>query len=76
MKKSVANLTIVSLLASPAGPVMGAQSSGSAPVPRAAAKAATTTSTPADGGWPRAYTTPTGARLVLYQPQVGSWPDQ
>ena len=35
-----------------------------------------TTTTPGDGGWPRAYTTPTGARLVLYQPQVESWPDQ
>ncbi len=31
---------------------------------------------PTDGGWPRAYTTSTNARVVLYQPQVGLWPDQ
>ncbi|HZR26668.1 MAG TPA: hypothetical protein VFA59_23945 [Vicinamibacterales bacterium] len=31
---------------------------------------------PADGGWPRNYTSPSGARIVLYQPQVVSWPDQ
>ena len=29
-----------------------------------------------DGGWPRGYVTATGARVVLYQPQVESWPDQ
>jgi hypothetical protein len=26
-----------------------------------------------DGGWPRAYLTPAGAQLTLYEPQVGSW---
>src|SRR5215831_7901820 len=26
-----------------------------------------------DGGWPRAYTTPSGAHLMLYQPQISSW---
>src|SRR5262245_52506514 len=30
----------------------------------------------ADGGWPRAYTSAGGARIVLYQPQIESWPDQ
>ena len=29
-----------------------------------------------DGGWPRGYTSANGARIVLYQPQIGSWPDQ
>ena len=29
-----------------------------------------------DGGWPRAYTTPSGAALVIYQPQLASWADQ
>ena len=29
-----------------------------------------------DGGWPRGYTSASGARIVLYQPQVGNWPDQ
>jgi hypothetical protein len=34
------------------------------------------TAVPADGGWPRAYITGFGARLVLYEPQVASWADQ
>jgi hypothetical protein len=29
-----------------------------------------------DGGWPRAYTTPSGGRLLLYQPQISSWDAQ
>ena len=31
---------------------------------------------PIDGGWPRAYTTGSGARLILYEPQVASWTAQ
>src|SRR5262245_17676315 len=31
---------------------------------------------PADGGWPRSYITNSGARLVLYEPQIASWLDQ
>lgn len=31
---------------------------------------------PADGGWPRSYTSASGARITLYEPQVVSWPDQ
>ena len=31
---------------------------------------------PPDGGWPRAYTTASGAALVVYQPQISSWADQ
>jgi hypothetical protein len=30
----------------------------------------------ADGGWPRSYTTPTGAKVVIYTPQVASWENQ
>src|SRR5262245_53498188 len=37
---------------------------------------APTTQQPADGGWPRAYITPSGARPVLYEPQIASWLDQ
>jgi len=33
-------------------------------------------STPADGGWPRSYTTASGARLTLFEPQIVSWTDQ
>src|SRR5262245_55064761 len=42
--------------------------------------AASTPSSPAagppDGGWPRAYTAASGARIVIYEPQVASWKDQ
>jgi hypothetical protein len=31
---------------------------------------------PVDGGWPKSFVTPTGAKVVLYQPQVASWTDQ
>src|SRR5262245_33234694 len=26
-----------------------------------------------DGGWPRHYTTASGASLIVYQPQIASW---
>ena len=42
-----------------------------APAPDRSAAAA-----PADGGWPRAYTTASGAGLTIYQPQIVSWHDQ
>ena len=31
---------------------------------------------PVDGGWPRAYTTPSSGKILVYQPQVASWTDQ
>ncbi|HEY0376841.1 MAG TPA: hypothetical protein VGC87_07780 [Pyrinomonadaceae bacterium] len=31
---------------------------------------------PGDRGWPRDYATPSGAQIVIYQPQVASWADQ
>jgi hypothetical protein len=72
-------LTIVSLLVSPIAPLVAApaapagQPAGAAK-PAAAASAAAPA--PPDGGWPRAYTTASGAALVLYQPQISSWTDQ
>jgi len=38
--------------------------------------AAASTPAPIDGGWPRAYRTPSGGELLLYQPQVSSWEGQ
>ncbi|HKB39504.1 MAG TPA: hypothetical protein VKD72_23915, partial [Gemmataceae bacterium] len=29
-----------------------------------------------DGGWPRVYSAPSGAGVLLYQPQIASWTDQ
>jgi hypothetical protein len=66
----VAVVMALSLLAS-AGPRVTAQ----APAKAAAAKPATAAAS-VDGGWPRASTTPSGAGLVVYQPQISSWPDQ
>ena len=31
---------------------------------------------PIDGGWPRSYTTNSGAALVIYQPQIATWDKQ
>jgi hypothetical protein len=36
---------------------------------------ASTTQQPADDGWPRAYVTPSGARLVIDEPQIACWLD-
>jgi hypothetical protein len=62
VQKAVVFLFSLSLLTSPAFPLVG--------------RAAAVPAAPADGGWPRAYITATGARLVLYEPQVASWVDQ
>jgi hypothetical protein len=56
--------------AAPASTAPAAQPSA----PRQAAPAATVGEP--DGGWPRAYTTPSGGRLLLYQPQIASWDGQ
>jgi len=66
------------------GPVANAtQAPAGSPAPKAAAappKPTTPTKTvaatvppPIDGGWPRAYRTPSGGELLLHQPQVASW---
>src|SRR5436190_15837629 len=60
--KSLAFLLSCLLLLSPAMPLFGGQAPATSPAP--------------DGGWPRAYTTTSGVRYTLYQPQVASWADQ
>jgi hypothetical protein len=42
----------------------------------AAAKAPATATPTIDGGWPKEFTTASGAQLVLYQPQISSWEEQ
>jgi hypothetical protein len=59
--------------AKPATPAPGSLA-GAAAAANAARPAAT--SAPVDGGWPRAYTTPSGGRLLVYQPQVSTWTGQ
>jgi hypothetical protein len=74
MKTLITYTTILSFVAINGG-ILASQSAASPPV-RPAAKAAAAGDPTVDGGWPRAYMTPTGARVVLYQPQVASWPDE
>ena len=69
----IAVLTTLSLLGSSVAPLV-AQAPKAAT--KTAAKTTPATAAPVDGGWPRAYTTASGAALVLYQPQIASWVDQ
>ena len=41
-----------------------------------AAESATASQAPADRGWPRGYSLPSEAQMVVYQPQIASWQDQ
>ena len=65
--------------AKPAAPQTPAPAKTST-APKSAAKAgAAPAAAPAadpDGGWPRAYLTPSGGQLLLYQPQIASWDNQ
>ncbi len=57
----------------------GAPAQTAAPTKTAAgAKPATPGTAPAepDGGWPRAYLTPSGGRVLVFQPQIASWEGQ
>ena len=72
----VAVLTAVSLAASPAAPLVQAQSGAKPAAPKAAAAPPASATQIVDGGWPRAYTTNSGAAMVLYQPQVAGWTNQ
>ena len=72
-KKFITNVTILSL-ASPAGTrVAGAQSMRHDTPPRRRHQSGDDSEHSPDGGWPRAHTTPTGARLVLISRRSGSW---
>ena len=73
-RSRIALVTALALLAQPLTPVMGQtpapQAAAQKPASQAAAQA------PADLGWPRAYQTPSGSKIVLYQPQVSEWAAQ
>jgi hypothetical protein len=86
--RAVAIVTAVSFALSPAAPLLagpaGAQASrqvagppkpAATPAPPPAAKAGPTPP-PVDGGWPRGYATPSGGKIIVYQPQVADWKDQ
>jgi len=75
--RAVAFATALSLVLTPVAPLLAAPAPpqaatpAPAPAPTPAAAAATV-----DGGWPRAYSTPSGGKILLYQPQVASWDNQ
>jgi hypothetical protein len=83
----VALFTALSLVYAPAAPLVAGQSTTPAankPPAAAPAKAAPAKAAPAaaaatpsvDGGWPRAYSTPSSGKILVYQPQVASWEGQ
>jgi hypothetical protein len=89
IRRRTALVTLCSLLLSPGGlpggaaftiltaaPGQGTPAAKPAATTAAKPAVAPTTTAPIDGGWPRRHTTPSGAALVLYQPQVASWDNQ
>ena len=50
-------------------------SAGTGPTASATPAKAPTTN-PVDGGWPKAFATPSGGHVLVYQPQVASWENQ
>jgi hypothetical protein len=63
--RAIAIVAIASFMAGSTGLRIAAQN--------ASTPAGASTSTPIDGGWPRAYRSGAGAQVVIYQPQVASW---
>ena len=92
VRRAVAMVTAVTLSVSPVSPLLagagpgagfepgrrpsGAQAHGRAPEGGAGAAPSAAAPTPHDGGWPRAYATPSGGKIIVYQPQVASWDEQ
>jgi hypothetical protein len=77
----VAVVTALAMAFAPTAPLLAepAQAAAAAPkaaAPAAAAPAPAAAAAPVDGGWPRAYSTPSGGKILVYQPQVASWEGQ
>src|SRR5262245_41146182 len=76
MKPILISLIIASLIGLyPVLPnsVLGQEQAAPAVAPATQQAGATATG---EKAWPRRYTTPSGAAVVIYQPQVASWEDQ
>ena len=70
LKKALSLLIIASLTISPSTLVLAGQTT------TPARSGATAAPAEPDLGWPRGYSTPAGANLILYQPQIASWTGQ
>ena len=60
----------------PAGAAQKPPVTTTPPTPAAKPAAAPAEPAPIDGGWPRMYTLASGGSILVYQPQVASWPNQ
>ena len=89
--KHLAIVTLLSVVLSPAGligraPFVALTQGATAAKPAAAPAAQPAAAKPAsaaapamatlDGGWPRPFTTASGATFMIHQPQVASWANQ
>ncbi len=84
-RSRIALVTAMALVAQPlapmsaqtAAPAAQTQASSQKPTLASAAKLPATTAAPwTPLQWPRAYQTPSGSRILLYQPQVSAWAGQ
>jgi hypothetical protein len=64
-------LAAVCLLLDPCAPLTAAIAQT-----QTAAKPPATSTQPIDGGWPRRFDLPSGASMMLYQPQIATWDKQ
>jgi hypothetical protein len=62
--------------AKPAAPSPQTPPAAKAPAAAKATPAVAATAAPVDGGWPRVYSLPSGASILVYQPQIASWAKQ
>ena len=68
---------IAAMTARPAPPRQAAGTTPpAAPRPATAQPAAPAPAAPLDGGWPRMYDLSSGGSILMYQPQISSWPNQ
>lgn len=75
-KPATAMVAALSLLWQPSIGIVSAFDQTQAPAQRAAAPPAAATPAPVDGGWPRVYSVASGGSILVYQPQISSWPNQ
>src|SRR5262245_30867403 len=74
MKPVITSLILVFLISLPPASALKPAPSKTTRAPQ---QSSTSSSVKADDrGWPRGYSLPSEAQVVLYQPQVASWDDQ
>src|SRR5262245_32771395 len=72
----IAIVVVLGLLSSSAAPLQAQTPLPSSKKVSPHVTPAASASRSVDGGWPRAYQTPSGGSILLYSPQVASWEDQ